>query len=351
MNPACLQSGDVRPNYHQRLMGAITKTKPLILIEQNRFMNFSAFIFIFFSGLLGWCSAGHCFEGPDIASSLLEAPELKGKDSLFKLRTVADLIRTNKMKPADVSFIVLDWADQYLREPENQVERLKRWADLTNDEKLSQLKMPRDFLNRLLLAEYLINQTSYLTEGPQKKLEILSKLEEKNLVDWSANLAYSRIFAGTVICGGRDLKTYSPMDALVTLKQLKDDKLIGWHYRAPTEAILVAELLAMDKEYQDGSPLDRLVKLRELERKGLIMTPTKKELEKLPVWRLLISDSSFMKADARDRREKLSKLRHEGLISNSTYSDLRGIFKAPALGPPIEAKPAPLPNQVSTPSR
>jgi hypothetical protein len=327
------------------------KTRPPNLTEHNRLMNFSAFICIFFLGLLGWSSTCHCFEGPDIASSLLEAPELMGKDSLFKLRTVADHIRANKIRPSDVSFIVLDWADQYLREPDDQAERLKRWADLTNDEKLSQLKMPRDFLNRLLLAEYLINQTSYLTESPQKKLEILSKLEEKNLVDWSASLAYSRIFAGAVICGGRDFKSYSPMDALVTLKQLKDDKLIGWHYRAPTEAILVAELLAMDKDYQNGSPLDRLVKLRELERKGLIMTPTKKELEKIPVWRLLISDSSFMNADARGRREKLSKLRREGLLSNSTYSDLRGIFKAPALGPPMEAKPAPFPNQASTPPK
>jgi hypothetical protein len=299
-------------------------------------------------GILLFSGQAISFEGFDLVSGVIESSQFKGKDPLQKLQLASELLRSKKLKHSDMFFVLLDWADRYVREPSDPLERLKRWAELTNDEKLSNLRIPRDFLNRILLAEYLVEKTSYLKTLPQKRMELLASLSKKNLVDWSVALTYARIYAGGVITGANSYQNTPPLEALNLLKKLKDDDLVGWHYRIPTEGVLIAEALAMDKEFQEASQYDRLVKLRDLERKGLISSLTKKELEKLPVWRLLVDDPSFLKADPSMKKDKISKLKAEGLISASTSSDLRGIFRPMPLASPREARPTPLPQK--TPS-
>lgn len=287
------------------------------------------------------------FEGFDLVSGVIESSQFKGKDPLQKLQLASELLRSKKLRQSDMTFILLDWGDQYAREPSDPLERLKRWAELTNDEKLSKLPIQRDFLNRILLAEYLVDKTPYLKVLPHKKMELLASLAKKNLVDWSVALTYARIYAGGLITGAKSYQHTAPLEALNLLKKLKDEDLVGWHYRIPTEGVLIAEALAMDKEYQQASQYDRLVKLRDLERKGIISSLTKKELEKLPVWRLLVDDPSFLKAAPAVKKDKILKLKVEGLISASTSSDLRGIFRPMPLASPHEARPTPLPQKIS----
>jgi hypothetical protein len=287
----------------------------------------------------------------DVVTGVIESPYFKGKDPLERLRLAEELLRSKKVKHADMALILLDWSDRYLREPADPLERLKRWAELKNDEKLNNLQLPREFLNRILLAEYLVDKTAYLKSSPYKRMELLAALSKKNLVDWSVSLTYARIYAGGIITGAKTYQNTSPMEALNILKKLKDDHLVDWHYRVPSEGVLIAEALAMDKEYQNASPFERLVKLRELERKGIISSVTRKELEKLPAWRLLVDDSAFIKADANAKREKLSQLKSEGLISASTWSDLKGIFRPVPLASPLEARPAPPPQKMPAPAK
>ncbi len=291
--------------------------------------------------LLAWSVPCECFEPFDMVTGILESPQFKGKDPLTKLRLVAELIRSNKLKPSDVAFSVLDWGDQYLAEPSDALERLKRWAELTNDDQLARLRIPRDFFNRAVLAEYLVSKTTYLKSPPQHRLEILQKLEEKNLVDWSVALDYSRLYAGSIIAGAKSYQSTPPFEGLKVLKRLKDEGLVGWHYRVPTEAILVAEALALDKDYRKASNYEKLVRLRDLERKGLITMLTKKELERLPVWRFLIADSSFLAADASVKKDRLLKLKNEDLISSATHTELRTVFRAGPSTSPAESPPIP----------
>jgi hypothetical protein len=282
---------------------------------------------------------------PDSIATFLESPNFKTKDPIDKLHQVAELLRAKKVKSAELTFALLDWGDQYVREPADPVERLKRWAKLTGDEKLNSVRIPREFLNRVLVAEYLVEKTSYLASSPQKRLELLQKLAEERLLDWSVSLDYARLYAGAIIAGTKTPSKNSPIEALGVLKQLKDQGLIGRHYTLPTEAILVAEALAVDAEYVKGSPFDRLVKLRELERKGLITALTKRELERLPAWRLLTADPAFAKADNSVKREQLSKLKDQGLLSKSSYSDLTTIFRPVPVPSGAQTRPSPVPQK------
>jgi hypothetical protein len=290
-------------------------------------------------------STGQASDQFDVVSGVIESPRFKGKSPGEKLDLAAKLIRSNKLKQSDVAFLLLDWADRYVREPSDPLERLRRWAKLTNDEQLGHLRIPRDFLNRMLITEYLVNETPYLEANPYEKMELLGKLEQKKLVDWSVFLAYARIYAGGIVIGANGYRHTTPLEALRTLKSLKDKGLIGWHYRVPTEAILSAEELASDKDYQKGSLADRLAKLNELEKEGLISRLTRKELERLPAWRLLVGDPSFLKAGPSVKRKRLSQLKDQGLISSSTYTDLMAIFGALPAASSIESKPSPLPQE------
>lgn len=297
-------------------------------------------------GLLATCPA----EGSDrfdVVSGVIEAPLFKGKTPLERLILAADLLRTNKLKHSDMSFPLLDWADQYLREPPEPLERLRRWVSLANDDKFSNLRIPRDFLNRMLLAEYLVTQTPYLKVSPYDKLVLLGKLEQDKLVDWSVALAYARIYAGGVIAGSKDFKNTSPGEALLSLKELQDSGLVGWHYRVPTEGVLAAEALALDGEYQKADHAGRLAKLRDLEKNGLVSTLTRKELEKLPAWRLLVEDPSFLRAAPAARKDQLLKLKNQDLISSSTYTDLLAMFGPMSMTSPRESKPTPVPRKTS----
>ncbi|MBM3299258.1 MAG: hypothetical protein FJY85_04825, partial [Deltaproteobacteria bacterium] len=264
---------------------------PAVVLESSRR---SLIRLIALAALVSTCLVGasRCcaVEAFDLISGVVDSPEFKGKDPLSKLRLAADLLRSNRVKQSDMAFVLLDWGDQYLREPSDLLERLKRWSNLAHDKELSHLKIPRDFLNRILLAEYLVTKTPYLTVEPRQRLEIIRSLEQKNLVDWSVALAYSRLYAGALISGAKAYEKRTPLQTLLTLKTLEDEGLVGWHYRVPTEAIIVAEVLAQQKENQKATPLDQLVILRDLEQKGLINNITRKDLEKLPAWRLLIND-------------------------------------------------------------
>ncbi len=281
----------------------------------------------------------------DIVTGVIDSPQFKGKDPLSSLRLAAELIHDKKLKASDLSFALLDWADQYLREPSDSMERLKRWTQLNSDDKLNQLKLPRDFLNRNLLAEYLVHKTPYLKSSPLKRLEIISGLEHNKLVEESVALSYARLYGGAVLFGSKNDPTPTPLEALNTLKKLEDGKLIGWHYRMPVEMVLVAEALAVDKDYQNASPLERLSRLRDWEKKGILSLQSKRELERLPAWRLLTSDPSFLRADARNKRDKLGKLEAEGLISSSTFAELKSVFRPAPLAPAIKTKPSPMPKQ------
>lgn len=287
----------------------------------------------------------------DLISGVIESPQFKGKDPISRLKLASELLRVNRLKQSDMAFILLDWGDEYLREPADPLERLKRWSKLANDKKLGHLKIPRDFLNRILLADYLVNKTSYLKVPPLERLQILRKLEEKGLLDWSVGLAYARLYAGTIISGSKGFTSKTPLQALTALKRLEKERLIGRHYRVPTEAIIVAEALALDQRYQKATPLDRLLELRDLEQKGLITTINKREMEKLPAWRLLVHDPSFLKADPNEKRVRISRLKEDGLISPATYSDLIGIFRPIPLSPAMEAAPAPVPRKIPPPSK
>lgn len=296
-------------------------------------------------------AANSGFDVFDLVSGVIESPQFKGKDPIDKLRLAADLLRNKQIKQSDISFIVLDWGDQYLREPSNLLDRLKRWSVLANDDQLSYLRIPRDVLNRMLLAEYLVRQPDYREAPPRKRLEIIGKLAEKNLVDWSVALSYARLYAGGIITGAKQHEVTPPLEGLVILKNLKDQGLVGLYYGVPTEAILATEALAMDEAYMRASPFEQLIKLREWERKGLITDMTKKEFEKLPVWRLLVADPSFLKSDPTVKRERLAKLKSDGIISAATSSDLNGIFRPVPLASPLESRPTPLPEKISPPGK
>ncbi|MFH1116164.1 MAG: hypothetical protein V1792_19810 [Pseudomonadota bacterium] len=287
----------------------------------------------------------------DLPAGLVDSPHFKGKDPLANLRTAADLLRSNKVPQADISFLLLDWGDQYLREPSDPLERLKRWSALMRDKKLSHLKLPRDYLNRILLAEYLVKKTRYLQMPPGKRLELIGRLQEKDLVDWSVALAYSRLYAGSVVFGAKGFQKNSPEQALTELKKLSDEGLVGRHYRVPTEALLIAEALARDEAFQTATPLDRLIKLRDLERKGLIAPLNKKEAERLPAWRLLASDSSFLRDGPKGKEGRLEKLRSDGLVSTATYKDLIQIFSPKSVESPLRSSPAPIPQAIAPPDR
>lgn len=286
----------------------------------------------------------------DVVSSIIESPQFKGKDPLQKLLAAAELIKNKQVSPGDMGFILLDWGDRYLREPSDPLERLRRWAELVNNTQLSNIRIPRDFLNRVLLAEYLMELPDYVKGVPYKRLEILGKLAEKNLVDWSVSLAYAKLYAGGIIMGAKSFQPATPLEALTALKKLKDEGLIGWYYRIPAESVLAAEVLAGDKEYRKVSPVEQLGKLRDLERKELISLVTRKELEKLPAWRMLTSDPSFLKADPAVKKERIAKLESDGLISAPTSSDLNGIFRPVPLASPAKSRPTPLPQKI-TPSQ
>jgi alkylated DNA nucleotide flippase Atl1 len=291
------------------------------------------------------------FDVFDLVSGVIESPQFKGKDPIDKLRLAATLLRNKQIRQSDMSFIVLDWGDQYLREPADPLDRLKRWVILSTDEQLNYLRIPRDFLNRTLLAEYLVRQPAYRHASPQKRLEIIGELAEKKLVDWSVSLSYARLYAGGIVTGAKAYEVIKPFDSLVMLKNLKDRGLVGWHYEVPTEALLATEALAMDADYAKASPYGQLAKLADWEQRGLITAMTKKEFEKLPAWRLLVADPSFLKADPAMKRERLTKLKSEGIISAATCSDLNGIFRPVPLASPLETRPVPLPEKISPPGK
>ena len=296
-------------------------------------------------------STSAAFEVRDVISALVDSSDFKGKDPIQKLLEAAELVREKKLQEREMAFAILDWGDQYVREPSDPLDKLKRWAQLSHDEKLSHLRIPREFLNRTLLAEYLVEKTPYVTSPPQKRLEILHSLAQQNLVDWSVSLAYARLYAGAILTGARDYKTVSPVEALDALKNLEDQGLVGLHYRTPTEALLAAEALAMDSKYMNGAPYDRLIILRELERKKLISNLTRKELERLPAWRFLVADPSFMQSDAASKKERLSELRDQELISPSSFSDLRAVFRPISVASPAQARPAPAPQKIQPPAQ
>ncbi len=296
----------------------------------------------------GVCRGSESF---DVISGILESPQFKRLPYLEKLNLAAELLKSNKLKQSDLSFVLLDWADRYLREPSDPLERLHRWARLTSDEKLKNIRLPRDFLNRMLVAEYLVSRTPYAEAGPRKKLEILSGLEKRQLLDWAVFLAYARVYAGGIVMGAEKYADMSPLQALKNLKRLKHDGLIGWHYKVPTESVLAAEALAADAAYREASPQKRLEILRNLERNELISPLTRKELEKLPAWRMLLRDPSFRKADPAAKKKRLVDLGGKGLISESTVADLIEVFTPPAPTSPIEPKPAPLPREIRPEAR
>jgi hypothetical protein len=290
-----------------------------------------------------WPAASGGFEAVDIVSGVIASPNFKDKPPTLKLRLAAEMVRQKRLKPSDLNFILLDWSDQYIRESPDQLSRLKRWAELAGDEQLSHIRIPREFLNRILLAEYLMEATPYPKFSPQKKLEILGKLTKQGLVDWSVSLAYARIYAGAIITGAKSQRCPPPLEMLKGLKQLRDQELIGWHYLVPAEAVLVAEALSMDPDYRKGSAHDRLQKLGKLEEQGLISGLTRRELEKLPAWRLLMQDPSFLKAVPAAKKDQLTSMKDTGLISGPTYTDLLAIFRQVSLISPEEESPAPLP--------
>jgi hypothetical protein len=308
------------------------------------------FLIILLSGVL-LNSTSVAFEAPDAISALVDSPVFKRKEPIQKLLQAAELVREKKLQDREMAFAVLDWGDRYVREPSDPLDRLKRWAQLSHDEKLSQLRIPREFLNRVLLAEYLVKKTAYITSPPQKKLEILHKLAQQKLVDWAVSLAYARLYAGAILTGAKSYRTISPIAALDVLKDLEEQGLVGLHYKTPTEALLAAEALAMDSNYMNGLPYDRLVKLRDLERKKLISNLTRKELERLPAWRLLVSDPTFMQSDAASKKERLSELRDQGLISSSSFSDLTAIFRPVTVASPAQTRPIPVPQKIQPPAQ
>jgi hypothetical protein len=329
----------------------VTRMVP-VMSRRDRNRNHLGFMVVSILWVSVMLAASDCriAEALDVVSGVIESPRLKGKRPFEKLLSAAELLKEKKLKHSDLVFLLLDWTDRYIREPSDPLARLKRWAQITNDERLSQLRLPRDLLNRVLLAEYLVRETPYLKSQPRKRLELLAELSRQKLVDWSVFLAYARLYAGDVINGATQYENPTPIQALKTLKSLKDDGLIGWHYRVPTEAILSAEALALDKKYRQGTPLQQLEKLRELEQAGLVTALTRKDLEKLPAWRLLMADKSFLNAGPKQKKKRLLYLKDKGLILASTYSDLVQIFQPfPAASLP-QSRPAPLPGRMPQPN-
>ena len=109
---------------------------------------------------------GSSYDSFDVVSGVIQAPQFKDVPPLQKLRLTADLIRNRKLKDSDMSFAILDWGDRDLREPPDPYDRLKRWLDMVNDDQLSSLKLPRDYLNRTLVSQYLVEKTNYLRSAP-----------------------------------------------------------------------------------------------------------------------------------------------------------------------------------------
>jgi hypothetical protein len=282
----------------------------------------------------------------DLVSGVIESPQFKGQDPITKLRLAAEMLRDRHAKRSDLSLLLLDWGDQYVRQPSDPLERLNRWAELTSDEQLSSLRLPRDYLNRTLLAEYLVAQPGYLQSTPEKRLEIIGALAAKNLVDWSVSLNYARLYAGGIIAGAVDYKMAMPLDSLRNLKKLRDAGLVTWQYWVPAESVIVSELLACDKAFRTAAPYDQLAKLRDLEKQGLITALTKRELEKLPTWRLLGADPSFLKSDAAAMTDRLTRLKEDGVISPSTFSELANMFRPIPVVSPVESRPTLLPQQI-----
>lgn len=274
----------------------------------------------------------------DMISVVLESSKFRGKSPLEKMLAAAELVKTNRVKSADWALPLLDWAEQYTREPSGPVDRLKRWLELTEDDRLGNLRIPRDLLNRVLLAEYLTAHTAYLQFGPRKKLELLGRLDQERLVDWSVALAYARIYAGTVLLGAGDEPTAPPLQALANLRGLTEKSLVSWHYTVPSEGVLAAEALAMDQVFVNGGHNEKLKRLEAIEKEGLISFLTRKEFERLPAWRLLVNDKGFLKADQAKRRDRILELRDKNLITPSTVTELMAVF-APSLPAPAEPKP------------
>lgn len=284
-----------------------------------------------------------CFEGVDIFSGVLESPVFKGKEPMTRLSIASEKLKENKFSRTDTSYLLLDWVDEYLREPSDPLERLKRWSEFSSNDKFSNLKVPRDFLNRVLLAEYLAKQAGFTAGTPLKKLEFLRKLHKKNLVEWSVALSYENLVAGSIVNGSKVTDNPTPLESLSVLKKLSEDHLIGNHYRVMAEGLLAVEVLARNLDYEKMTPIELLSKLRDLERKGLITSQTKRELEKLPAWRLLINDPAFLKLEASQKKARLAKLKSDGLLTSSTASDFSAIFKVASFSTSKEPKPAPIP--------
>ncbi len=288
-------------------------------------------------------SLAYGFEGFDVVSGILESPQFKGKDLRSRLLLASEMLKENKLSRTETSYLLLDWVDQYLREPPDPLDRLRRWSEFSNDEKFSNLKVPRDFLNRTLLAEFLVKQPNFYSGSPHKKLEILRKLHKKKLIEWSVALSYENLIAGSLINGAKIVDTPSPAESLATLKKLREDNLVGDHYRVMAEGVLATEVLAKDPEYHKASPMERLVKIRDLEKRGLISTQTKKDLERIPAWRLVTNDPTFLRMEPSQKRLRLSKLKNEGILTSSTNADFNLIFKGIASQSTTEPKPVPIP--------
>ncbi len=291
-------------------------------------------------------SASYSQDMFDVVSGIIESPKFKGSDPFNKLKSASVLIKNRQLKHSDASYMLLDWTDQYIRELSQPLDRLKRWTDLSTDEDLKHLRIPRDYLNRVFLTEYLVSLPGYEMSNPQERLEILGRLSEQNLIDWSVGLAFARLYAGSLVLGVQAFNPVPPMKALANLKKIKDNGLVGWHYGVPTEALLCSEALAADSSFRSGAPIDQLIKLRDLEREGLISQLTKKEFEKLPVWRFLIADPGFLKADSQTKREKIVKMKTDGLVSVPTCAELNGIFKPAPYTAPSEPQTIPVPQKI-----
>ncbi|MFH0824947.1 MAG: hypothetical protein V2B18_19515 [Pseudomonadota bacterium] len=296
-------------------------------------------------------ATGHPFDSFDVLLGVVESPHFKNKDALGKLYVAAHMLGSKRLKHEDMAFFIRDWSDQYLREAPDPLERLRRWSGLSNDEKLRNLRIPRDHLNRMLLAEYLVRKPEYRTASPHVRLQMLGALNRDNLLDWTVALEYARMYAGGVISGNESNTHKQPIEALEALKKLMDDGLVSWHYRVPTEQILAAEALALDTEYAKGIPNQQLERLRDLEKLGLISHVTRREFEKLPAWRDLVNDPSFLKAEPEAKRRRIDLLRDRQLVSDPTCIDLINTFRLKSPSQPLGPKALTLPERPPLPAQ
>ncbi len=285
----------------------------------------------------------------DLVNGFIESPRFMGKDPLTKLQLASDMVKHKQVRQSEIALLLLDWADQYLHRPADPLERLKLWPEFSTDERLSLLRIPRDYLNRTVLTEYLVSRPDYLHADPAKRLEIIGALAEQNLVDWSVALAYARLYAGAIIMGAKDYEIPTPFEALTALKRFTTEAFLGSHYRAPTEGLLAAEALAADSTYRSGDPRAQLEKLRDLEADGLITSITRKKFAKLPAWRLIASNTDFLKADLSAKRDILTAFEHGGLLSPGTAMELLAVFKTSAVVAPVESRSTPAPQQILPP--